>query len=68
MSEPRLTKRKGKTLLVAPCCPHPHGELKGGKLHMKSPHERRAAHPVEFTPAKLREIADRLEEEATSGV
>lgn len=66
MSEPRIIERKGERLLVTSCCPHPHGKIKGGKLQMRSPHDKRSAHPIEFTPEKLREIADELEREGAT--
>lgn len=62
MSEPRIIIQKGKRLLVTGCCPHAHGTVtKEGKLRMLSPHEKRNPHAIEFTPAKLRELANEIE-------
>jgi len=68
MSEPRFIKRKGRLVLVTGCCPLPHGQVEKGRLRMRSPHGKRDAHPVEFTPEKLRELADELEREARQAV
>lgn len=59
----RLVKVKGQRVLLGACCNLPHAKERGGKLIFRSPHEKRNAHPIELTPAELRELADELESE-----
>jgi len=62
MAEPKLITRRGRRVLVTGCCDRPHGYDRGGVLCMESPHGKRDPHPVEFTPERLRQLADELEQ------